>query len=150
MFAVGRLKVAAAGLAGSWLLVMAAEATLAFLAPSQLVVAALALGTTIGQTAVAIPMVIATRRICGRDSIAGVARANLSGLAAGAAGAAIGVGVCLAVPVTGKLMALGVAVLAACGAVAVFGAVAHALDRRDLKVVVARIRRLLGQPIRPR
>ena len=62
MFAVGRLKVAAAGLAGSWLLVMAAEATLALLAPSHLVVAALALGSTIGQTAVAIPMVIATRR----------------------------------------------------------------------------------------
>jgi putative peptidoglycan lipid II flippase len=143
MFAVGRLKVAAAGLAGSWLLVMAAEAVLAFLAPSQLVVAALALGTTIGQSAVAIPMVIATRRICGRDSVAGVARANLSGLAAGAAGAAIGVTVCLAMPVSGTLMAFGVAVLAACAAVAAFGAVAYALDRRDLKVIAAWLRRVL-------
>jgi putative peptidoglycan lipid II flippase len=143
MFAVGRLKVAAAGLAGSWLLVMAAEAALVFVVPSRLVVAALALGTTIGQTAVAIPMVMATRRICGRDSIAGVARANLSGLAAGAVGAAIGVGVCLALPVSGKLMALGVAVVAACGAVVAFGAVAYILDRRDLKVIAVRIRRLL-------
>ena len=141
MFAVGRLKVAAAGLAGSWLLVMVAETALAFLAPARLVVAALALGTTIGQTAVAIPMAIAARRICGRDSVAGVARANLSGLAAGLAGAAAGVGVCLALPVTGKLMAFGVAVLAACGAVAAFGAVASALDRDDLRVVAARIRR---------
>jgi putative peptidoglycan lipid II flippase len=143
MFAVGRLKVAAAGLAGSWLLVMAAEAALVFVVPSRLVVAALALGTTIGQTAVAIPMVIATRRICGRDSIAGVARASLSGLAAGAAGAAIGVTVCLALPVSGKLMAFGVAVLAACGAVAAFGAVAYALDRRDFQVTAAWLRRLL-------
>ena len=149
MFAVGRLKVAAAGVAGSWLLVMTAEAALAFLAPAQLVVAALALGTTIGQTAVAIPMVIATRRICGRDSVAGVVRANLSGLAAGAAGAAIGVGVCLAMPVAGKLMAFGVAVLAACGAVAAFGAVAYALDRSDLKVVATQLRRVLGKPARP-
>jgi putative peptidoglycan lipid II flippase len=129
MFAVGRLKVAAAALV--------------FVVPSRLVVAALALGTTIGQTAVAIPMVIATRRICGRDSIAGVARASLSGLAAGAAGAAIGVTVCLALPVSGKLMAFGVAVLAACGAVAAFGAVAYALDRRDFQVTAAWLRRLL-------
>lgn len=149
MFAVGRLKVAAAGVAGSWLLVMTAEAALAFLAPAQLVVAALALGTTIGQTAVAIPMVIATRRICGRDSVAGVVRANLSGLAAGAAGAAIGVGVCLAMPVAGKLMAFGVAVLAACGAVAAFGAVAYALDRSDLRVIATQLRRVLGKPARP-
>ena len=140
MFVVGRLKVAAVGVAGSWLLVMAAEAALVFLAPPRLVVAALALATTIGQTAVAVPMVIATRRICGRDSVAGIGRANLAGLAAGVAGAAIGVGVCLALPVPGKLMAFGVAVLASCGAVAAFGAVAYALDRSDLKVIVVRIR----------
>src|SRR5207344_679003 len=65
MFALGRLKVAAAALAGSWLLVIVADVVLAALAPARLVVAALALGCTIGQTAVAIPLVIATRRIRG-------------------------------------------------------------------------------------
>ena len=41
MFAIGRLKVAAAGLAGSWLLVILADVVLAELAPARLVVAAL-------------------------------------------------------------------------------------------------------------
>ena len=69
MFVIGRLKVAAAALAGSWLLVIVADVVLAELVPSRLVVAALALGNTIGQTAVAIPMIIVTRRICGRGAV---------------------------------------------------------------------------------
>ena len=66
MFVIGRLKVAAAALAGSWLLVIVADVVLVQLVPPRLVVAALALGTTIGQTVVAIPLVIVTRRICGK------------------------------------------------------------------------------------
>ena len=58
MFVLGRLKVAAAALAGSWLLVVLADVMLAELAPPRLVVAALALGNTIGQTVVAIPLVL--------------------------------------------------------------------------------------------
>ena len=55
MFVIGRLKVAAAALAGSWLLVIVADVVLVELVPPRLVVAALALGTTIGQTVVADP-----------------------------------------------------------------------------------------------
>jgi putative peptidoglycan lipid II flippase len=142
MFAIGRLKVAAAALAGSWLLVIAADVVLAELAPARLVVAALSLGNTIGQTVVAIPLVIATRRIRGRAAVQGVSHATLAGLAAGAAGAAVGVAVCLAVPVSGKLLAVGVAVLAAGGAVIAFGVVAYVLDQGDLKPVAARLRRV--------
>jgi len=101
MFAIGRLKIAAAGVAGSWLLVIVASVVLAELMPAHLVVAALALGNTIGQTAVAIPMVIATRRIRGPAAVQGIGHATVSGLAAGAAGVAIGVAVCLAAP-TGR------------------------------------------------
>jgi putative peptidoglycan lipid II flippase len=142
MFAIGRLKVAAAALAGSWLLVIAADVVLAELAPARLVVAALSLGNTIGQTVVAIPLVIATRRIRGRAAVQGVSHATLAGLAAGAAGAAVGVAVCLALPVSGKLLAVGVAVLAAGGAVIAFGVVAYVLDQGDLKPVAARLRRV--------
>ncbi len=63
MFVLRRLKVAAAALAGSWLLVIVADVILAELVPSRLVVPALALGNTIGQTVVAIPLIIYTRRI---------------------------------------------------------------------------------------
>ena len=59
-------------------------------------VPALALGNTIGQTVVAIPLIIYTRRICGKGAVQGVGR-PLAGLAAGAAAAA-GVVVSMAVP----------------------------------------------------
>ena len=140
MFAIGRLKVAAAALAGSWLLVMVAEVVLVELVPARLVAPALALGNTVGQTAVAIPLVIVTRRICGPAAVRGVNHATLAGLAAGTAGAAVGVAVCLVVPASGKLMAAALAVLAAGITVIAFGGVAYVLDRGDLKMVVARLR----------
>lgn len=146
MFAIGRLKVAAAALAGSWLLVMVAEVVLVELVPARLVAPALALGNTVGQTAVAIPLVIVTRRICGPAAVRGVNHATLAGLAAGTAGAAVGVAVCLVVPASGKLMAAALAVLAAGITVIAFGGVAYVLDRGDLKMVVARLRR----GVRPR
>jgi len=139
MFAVGRLKVAAVGLAGSWLLVVVADVVLAGLAPARLVVAALALGVTVGQTVAAIPLVIATRRICGDAAVRGVGRAALAGLAAAAVGAAVGVAVSLAVPLSHKLLAVGVGVLAVGGAVIAFAVVAYLLDDGDLRMVLARL-----------
>ena len=141
MFVIGRLKVAAAALVGSWLLVIVADVILAGLAPPRLVVAALALGNTIGQSVVAVPMVIVTRRICGPDAVRGVGRAALAGLAAGTVAAAAGVAVSLAVPVTGKLSAFAVAVPAALVSIAVFGVVAYLLDDGDLRAIAARLRR---------
>jgi putative peptidoglycan lipid II flippase len=138
MFAVGRLKVAAAALAGSWLLVIAADLVLVELAPPRLTVAALALGTTIGQSVVAIPLVIATRRICGPAAMAGTGRASLASLAAGVAGAAAGVAVSLAVPLTGKFVAVGVAALAATAAILAFAAVAYFLDPADTRPALTR------------
>ena len=142
MFVIGRLKVAAAALAGSWLLVIAADVVLAELVPSRLVVAALALGNTIGQTVVAIPLVILTRRICGKAAVQGVSHAALAGLAAGAAGAAAGVAVSMAVPVHHKLEALALAVPAAGCAIIAFGVVAYLLDNGDLRAVLAWVRRV--------
>jgi putative peptidoglycan lipid II flippase len=142
MFVIGRLKVAAAALAGSWLLVMVADVVLAELVPSRLVVAALALGNTIGQTVVAIPMVILTRRICGKAAVQGVSRAALAGLAAGAAGAAVGVAISMAVPVHHKLEAFALAVPAAGCAIIAFGVVAYLLDDGDLRAVLAWVRRV--------
>jgi putative peptidoglycan lipid II flippase len=143
MFVLGRLKIAAVGLAGSWLLVMLADVVLAELAPPRLVVAALALGSTIGQTVVAVPMAVAARRICGPAAVEGVGDAALAGLSAGAAGAAVGVAVSLAAPVTGKLGAFALAVPAAACAVLVFGVVAYLLDDGDLRVTLALARRAL-------
>ena len=143
MFVIGRLKVAAAALAGSWLLVIVAEVVLAELVPSRLVVAALALGNTIGQTVMAIPMVILTRRICGEAAVQGVSHAALAGLAAGAAGATVGVTVSMAVPEHHKLEAFALAMPAAGCAIIAFGVVAYLLDDGDLKAVLAWVRRVV-------
>jgi putative peptidoglycan lipid II flippase len=141
MFVIGRLKVAAAALAGGWLLTIVADVILVELAPPRLVVAALCLGQTIGQTVVAVPVVIVTRRICGPEALRGVGRAALAGLVAGAVAAGAGVAVSLAVPVTGKISAFAIAVPAALVAIAAFGVVAYLLDDGDLRAIVARLRR---------
>jgi len=49
MMALGRLKVAAVAVAGSWLVVIAADAVLAEIVPPRLVVAALAWATASGR-----------------------------------------------------------------------------------------------------
>jgi putative peptidoglycan lipid II flippase len=141
MLVIGRLKIAAAAVAGSWLLVIVADVALAELVPARLVVAALALGNTIGQTVVAVPLILLTRRICGPAAVEGSGHAMLAGLAAGAAGSAVGVAVSLAASGGGKLQAAALAVAAALCATVAFGAVALLLDRGDLRSVVGRLRR---------
>jgi putative peptidoglycan lipid II flippase len=71
MLALGRLKVAALAVGGSWVLVIIAEVALAELLPGRYVAGSLALGTAIGQIAAAIPMVIITRRIRGKAAVQG-------------------------------------------------------------------------------
>ncbi len=145
MLVIGRLKVAALALGGSWVVVIVADVVLAELAPARLVVAALALGNTIGQSVVAVPLIVVTRRICGRDAVEGAGHAMLAGLAAGAAGTAVGVAVSLAGAGGGKLVAAGVAVAAAACATVAFGVVAFLLDRGDLRAVARRVRRVAGR-----
>ena len=142
MLVIGRLKIAAAALAGSWLLATVADVVLVQLVPARLVVAALTLGITLGQTVVAIPLVILTRRICGQAAVQGVSHAALAGLAACAAGAAAGLAVSVAVPVHHKLEAFALAVPAAGCAVIAFGAVAYLLDDGDLRAILNWVRRV--------
>jgi putative peptidoglycan lipid II flippase len=142
MLAIGRLKVAAVAVAASWLLSMAVMAILAELAPAHLVVGALALGTTIGQIAAAIPLVIITRRIRGPAAVHGVGRATLAGLAAAAAGAMAGGAVSNALHVSHRLLDAGVGAAAACCAIIAFGVVAFLLDDGDLRAGLVRLQQL--------
>jgi putative peptidoglycan lipid II flippase len=150
MLAIGRLKVAAVAVTASWLLTMAAMAVFAELVPAHLVVAALALGMTIGQTAAAIPLVIVTRRIRGPAAVQGVGRAAFAGLAAAAAGAMAGAAVSNALPVSHKLLAAGVGVLSASCAVLAFAVVAFLLDDGDLRAIWARLQQQLARYRLPR
>jgi putative peptidoglycan lipid II flippase len=143
MFVIGRLRIAAVALAGSWVITIVADVVLVQLVPARLVPGALALGTTIGQTVAAIPLVFVTRRICGPAAVQGARHAALAGLAACAAGAAVGVTVSVAVPLHHKLEAVALAVPAALCAILAFGVVAYLLDQGDLRAVLAWVRRTL-------
>jgi putative peptidoglycan lipid II flippase len=141
MFALGKLKAAAAGLVGYPLLQLTFTIPLVMLAPPRLVVAALTLAGVLAQLLVAIPMVIAVRRFRGPAVVAGVGHATLAGLAAGLAGSVVGVAVTLLIPAGGKAFEAVSGVLAATLAVLVFAVVAYALDRGDLRNAVARVSR---------
>jgi putative peptidoglycan lipid II flippase len=145
MLAIGRLKVAAIAVGGSWVLVIVAQVALGELAPSRLVVPALALSTAIGQTAAAVPLVIVTRRIRGKAAVQGLGRATLAGIAAAAAAAAAGAAVTIALPVSHKLLDAVVATLAAACAVIAFAAVAFVLNRDDMNAALARLRQIAGR-----
>jgi putative peptidoglycan lipid II flippase len=140
MFALGRLKVAAAGLIASQLLQAVLSVPLVELVPARLVVGALALASAVAQLAVAVPMVLATRRIRGSGAVQGVGRATLASLAAGVVGGAAGVAASLAVPLGGKLQDAVSGALAA-AAVAAFAVVAYVLDRSNLRASAIRLRR---------
>jgi putative peptidoglycan lipid II flippase len=145
MMAIGRLKVAALAVGGSSVLAMVVQVVLVELVPARLVVPALGLGNTIALTAVAVPLVIVTRRIRGAPAVQGIGRAVLGGVAAATGAAAVGAAVSIALPAGHKLLDAAVATLAAGCAVIAFAAVAFVLNRDDTEAVLARLRQLAGR-----
>jgi putative peptidoglycan lipid II flippase len=140
LFALGKLKVAAIGLVAQQLLPAALSFPMVLLAPPHLAVGALALASSIGQLATAIPMVAATRRLRGPAAVAGIGHATLAGIAAAAAGAAAGLAIALVLPTGGAIYEACAGAVATILAVAVFGAVAFALDKGDTRAAAARLR----------
>jgi putative peptidoglycan lipid II flippase len=148
MFALGKLTGAGAGLVACPLLQLALTVPLVELAPPRLVVAALALAGVLAQLIVAVPMVIAVRRYRGPAAVSGVGHATIAGLAASVAGGAVGIAVTLLIPVGGKVFEAASGALALALAVLVFAVVIYALDRGDLRNVVARFSRFGSLRIR--
>jgi putative peptidoglycan lipid II flippase len=142
LFALGKLKVAGIGLVASPLLQLVLSVVLVEVAPPRLVVAALSLASTVGQLAVAIPMMIAVGRIRGRAATDGIGHATLAGLAAAVAGTVVGVAAALAMPGGGKLHDGAAGAVAVATAMAAFFVVAYLLDKDDLGMATARLRRL--------
>jgi putative peptidoglycan lipid II flippase len=141
LFALGKLKAAGIALVAQQLLPAALSVPLVLLAPPRLTVDALALASTAGFILVAVPTVVATRRLRGPAVVAGLGQAELAGIAAAAAGAAAGLVVTLVLPSGGNLLEVGSAIIAALLAVVVFGVVAFALDKGDLRAAAGRLRR---------
>jgi putative peptidoglycan lipid II flippase len=141
LFALGKLKVAGVGLVAQQLLPAALSFPMVLLAPPRLTVGALALASSIGQIAVAVPMVAATRRLRGSAAVAGLGHATAAGIAAAAAGAAAGLGITLVLPAGGTIFETGAGILSTLLAVIVFGVVAYALDKQDVRSAAARVLR---------
>jgi putative peptidoglycan lipid II flippase len=137
LLAVGRLKIAAAGVAGGTLLGVLAQVALIQIVPPRLAVAALALGNTAGLTIVAVPLLAVTRRVLGKAAIQGVGRTTLVGLSAAVGGAVVGVGASLLLPASGKLAEASAGALAAGCAVIVFVAIAFRLDEGEVRPALA-------------
>jgi putative peptidoglycan lipid II flippase len=151
MFALGKLRVAGLALTLNWVLIIGIDWVLTQFVPAHLEVAALALGNTIGQTAVAIPLIVATRRARGRAAIDGIVHACVAGFLACAGASAAGIVVLsrLLPPVaaSSKLLDSGVALVAVAAAVAAFFVVAFVLDRGDLRSMT---RQLVSRLLRSR
>jgi putative peptidoglycan lipid II flippase len=145
LLALRRYTIAGFALSGSGVVTIAANLILTAFAPAHLVVAALALGSSIGQTVVAIPVVIVTRRLRGPAALRATRRAALAGLAAGAAGAMVGTAVSVAIHAEGKMLAVLSAATACCAAGVVFAAVVYALDRADAAAVLSRVRQFASR-----
>ncbi len=140
LFALGKLKVAGVALVAQQLLPAALSFPLVLLAPPRLAVQGLALASSVGFILVSVPTVIAVRRLRGSAAVAGLGHAELAGIAAAAAGAAVGLAATLALPAGGNLTEVGSGIVAALLAVVVFGAVAYALDKGDMRAAVGRLR----------
>ena len=141
LLAARRTGIAAAAMAGGWLVVIPADVVLVHLAPARWTVAALGLGNTIGMTAAGIALAVAVRRVRGGAALRSTARAAGAAVGAGLAGAAAGGAVAYGLPSSGLVVDCVAAVVAAVCAAGVFGAVAFALDGGELKTALARVRR---------
>ena len=150
LFALGKLKVAAIGLVAQQLLPAVLSVPLVLLAPPRFAVGALALASSVGQIATAVPMVAATRRLRGRAAVAGLGHATLAGVAAAAAGAAAGLAVTLVLPAGGAILETCAGAVATALAVIVFGIVAYALDKGDTRAAAGRLRGIIRHSSRNR
>jgi peptidoglycan biosynthesis protein MviN/MurJ (putative lipid II flippase) len=147
LYARHRNRAPALAIAGGWLLVIVADATIVAFVPAYRVVPVLGLGTTFGLTVSGIALLVLVRRECGPAALRRVPRAFLAGLAGCAAGALAGSAVSAvisgavpALPAGGFLANVGLSVLVVVVVTAVFGAVVLRLDGGDLRTALSSLR----------
>jgi putative peptidoglycan lipid II flippase len=141
LLADGRSRAAMIALVAGWVMVIGFDLAIVPLVPASSVVPALGLANTIGMTASGLGLLVAVARTRGAAALYGCSRAIGAGLAGAAAGAAVGLLLTMAVPVSGHLPNAFIALGAGACVLAVFGGVVAVLDGGDLRNVLARVRR---------
>ena len=142
LFALGKLKAAGVALVAQQLLPAVFSLPLVLLTSPRLTTEMLALANSAGFIVVSVPAVLAIRRLRGPDAVAGLGHATLAGIAAAAAGGAVGLALTLVLPSGGNAVETGSGLVAGLAAIGVFGVVAYALDPGDTRLALARLRRL--------
>jgi putative peptidoglycan lipid II flippase len=152
LYARGDTRAAASAAATGWAVVAGSAVVLAAVLPAPDRVLALTLANAVGMTVLGAALLLAVARGAGRTALAGLGRAALVALLA--AGLAAGAGRLAAAwlmpnqhpPAIGAV--LGSGMLAGVVVGAVFGAVGWALDRRDVRPMVAAVTRRLRRRAR--
>ena len=145
LYARGATVAAAISTAVGWLVAATAALSLAGVG-DQAQVLALGLANSAGMTVLGVLLVLAVRRHAGPAALAGLGRATTVGIVAAGVAALAGFGVVTGIghlfgpdPTVGGSLAQGM--LGGLTVLAVFGAVAFALDRRDVGSLAGRLRR---------
>lgn len=146
LYACGRGRASAVATVTGWLVVIAAQAGFVLVAPRDLVVPALGLGSTAGMTVAGVLLLVALGRVRGRTVLSGLGRTVAGGIVGGVAGYAAGSWTVTVVGPGGPAASVGVAVLAAVVAALAFAVVVAVVARRDLLAALSRtpLRRLPG------
>lgn len=141
LYARGATRAAAVSTAAGW--VVGALTALSFAGlPHQRQVLALGLANAAGMTVIGVLLALAVRRHAGPAALAGLGRATTVGIVAAGTAALAGYAVVTGIGhVTGVVGALLQGMLGGLTVLVVYGAVTFALDRRDVSVLVARLRR---------
>ncbi|MFI1195369.1 murein biosynthesis integral membrane protein MurJ [Micromonospora sp. NPDC020750] len=149
LYARGDTRPATAAISVGWLAVPLAVAPLAALLPRDDRVLAVTLANSAGMLLLGVLLLLAVRRAAGHVALAGGARAGVAGLLGGALGALAGAGVARALAGAGDgtptaPAALVQGMLSAAVVGIVFIAVVYLTDRRDVRPLLAAVRRRLG------
>ena len=118
-----------------WLVVIAVDLVVVPLVRPESVVPVLGLANTVGMTASGVALLVAVVRARGAAALRGVWRALGAGLTGAVAGAAVGLGMTAALPVSGHWRNAGLALLVGVCALIAFGVVVALLDGGDLRSV---------------
>ncbi len=146
LLADGRTRMAALTMVAGWLVVIAVDLVVVPLVKPASVVPVLGLANTAGMTAAGVALLVAVGRARGAAALRGVWRTLGAGLAGAVAGAAVGLGMTAALPVSGHWRNAGLALLVAVCAVIAFGVVVALLDGGELRSAAIRVRRRIQSP----
>ena len=139
-YARGDARTPAVATAVGWAIVVLADVVLVTALPRDWTAAALGIGSSIGLTVAGVALVMSLRRQVGAASLAGALPTSTASVGAGVLAAAVGYAACRSLPGAGVAGSVGVTVVVAVGAVAIFALVVARFDPSTLRLLLRRDR----------